>query len=88
MPHPLPQNPTGIKTPKELQATIRSRVEIEPERSLKKGDAMRVQTETRMPGRPDSGPTMAGPILWSKPTLPNAKIVEKGGGDEQLRGDE
>ena len=88
MSHPLPQNPTGIKTPKELQATIRSRVEIEPERSLKKGDAMRVQTETSMPGRPDSGPTAAGPVLWSKPTLPNAKIVENSGGDEQLSGDE
>jgi hypothetical protein len=64
MSHPLPQNPTGIKKkPKELQATIKSRVEIEPERSLKKGDTMRVQTETRMPGRPHSGPTAAGPVL-------------------------
>ena len=59
MSHPLPQNPTGIKTPKELQATIRTRIEIEPEHSLKKGDATIVQTETRMPGRPDVGPTVA-----------------------------
>jgi len=84
MSHPLPQNPTGIKTPKELQATIRSRVEIEPERSLKKGDAMRVQTETRMPGRPDSGPTAVRPVLWSKPTIPYAKIVENRGGDKLM----
>ena len=87
MSHPLPQNPTGIKTPKELQATIRSRVEIEPERSLKKGDATIVQTETRIPGRPDTSPTAVGPVLWSKSTLPNTKILQNSGGDEQLRGD-
>ena len=87
MPHPLAQNPIGIKTPKELQATIRSRVEIEQERSLKKGDAMRVQTETSMPGRPDSGPTAAGPVLWRKPTLPNTRIIENSCNDEHLRGD-
>ena len=88
MSHPLPQNPTGIKTPKEIQATIRSRVEREPERSLKKGDAMIVQTETRMPGRPDTGPTAVGPVHWRNPTLPNTKIVQNSGSDEQLRVDE
>jgi hypothetical protein len=80
MPHPLAQNPTGIKTPKELQATIRSRVEIEPERSH--GDRNAHSRATR-----HSDTTAAGPVLWSKPTLPNVKIVENSGGDEQLRGE-